>query len=499
MLSGETLKRPRAEPYKEGIRKAFRRIARLARFTSTIGKGRKDRGQHPVSLHSVFRHRSQLGVPIYSVMPQILILPEVAAEADLSPSLPRIYLSHLESPTHVRLVMPAVHVDWRAGPHKHSVAFAISCVHSRATQYTKECVSNHLEHAGYSLEELRQMFSGIQRDFSSELDPSRWQKDVRCAVQNMVRAVSSRLRAELERMESVDLTIRQADLEGKLSHRDAEVIGAALQGVISILTPLWKDSIMEPDSRDTFLQVVKRWKNSWNIDPSLPLGKLRRLAEHRESDNASTMEDVVHLRNLTKELLARTSKRFNFLRSLRRLTDEKISLIDKQKITKELEPRLRTILDSATAIPEMSVRRAIESLPEYDGGTASVYRLSMSTGSFENTVKRGSSNTALTEASSVTEVTLQADLSEKIRHLLSITSGSEDMGPNQWMGMAESARKLLSEIHTGSQLEHTESSIKEEVLIILRQLTAVFQERTTVSDSGRSDQQSRIPIEKLCE
>lgn len=434
-------------------------------------------------------------------MPQVLILPQGASEADLSPNLPRIYLSDLESPTHVRLEMPAVYVYRKAGPHRHSVSIAISCVRSRATQYTKECVSNHLRHAGYSLEGLRRMYSGVQRDFTRELDPNWWQKDVRCAVQSMVRAMSNRLRAELERMGSVDLTIRPADLEGGLSHEDFEAIGAALQGVVSILRPLWEDSIMEPESRDTFLQVVKRWKNSWNIDPALPLGKLRRLARHRESDNASTTEDFVHLRDLTKELLARTSHRFNFLRSLRRLTDEKISLIDKQKITKELEPRLRTILDLATAIPEMSVRRAIESLAEYDGGTASVYRLSMSTGRFENTVKRGSSNTALTEASSVTEVTLQADLSEKIRHLLSVTPGSEDMGPNQWMGMAESARTLLSEIHIGSQLEHTEGSIREEVLIILRQITAVFQERTTASNSGRSDQQSRIriPIEKLCE
>jgi hypothetical protein len=459
---------------------------------------------------------------------KIRILPSEAIGRDVSRTtadretsfshLPCIYLlGAMIGPgsrfTHVRLEMPKVEpLEGMQNSAYYYVTVPSKSSPGRVAQKARECVDKHLDHAQYSLANIRLLYQQTRKGFSSEVDPELCLEEFKISVEAMRTAVRARLAKRIQEMVTVDLTIRQANHQAALSAEDSAIVAGSLRKIISLLQPLWTDDVLKPALtivtarrrlRDSFLQVVERWKNSWENGPTCAAGSLQRLANYQDYNHASTIEDFAHLVELVTQLLAKMNRNGGsdgITRSLRTLTsNHRLLFREEQKIRKDLRPALCPILN--VAVPDLRIRimRLSESLDASGSAseeTTSVYRLTISNGSLEEDI-HDSSNAAPSVATFVTEVTLQSDLYQRISDLFSELPGGGNLQPSQWDAMADCVPTIMSESHKGHPLEHTDESIKKEVSVVLRRLTEVLRDRASIIDSYLSDQEYRRTVHYL--
>jgi hypothetical protein len=364
---------------------------------------------------------------------------------------------------------------------------------------TKVFMRRYLVEAGHSLSQLHDILAMTQKAYlGSNDDPVELAQAPASVIMNcMCQSVIASLKARIREEETVEIVIRQANIQSGLLPEELQSIAVSLKDlVIPALVPLWKDTIVDAKSgrsnngepRGIVLREVKRWKASWSNGPTVATGRLQRLAEYPNSTNAPSLEDFAHLRDLSEQLLVsiETGDR-RLSRLLNRLVNAKLLSSDEEsKILLDMGNGLRDILGIAAAIPEIRLKRVSTSFEADSWNTTGFYRISISDVTGGEDSKKRSTYATSNRATAMTEVTLEPNLHEKINHFLSKTSDSMNLEKDQWEGLSASAQTMLSEVESGSQLKRADASIRADVQTLLRDLTMACAAQAMKNRAGSS-------------
>lgn len=401
----------------------------------------------------------------------------------------------------VKLEMP----DIRAGQdygRTLCLSFKTSEGKSKVNAKTKAWIRTNLKRAGYTLPQLREMHALTEPAYlEGGADPTRLGTPacefIGFICQSVMFSLKSKIEEIAEETATVDITIQQAHIhKRRLSLTDSETLAKLLNDVVfPLLTPLWKDSILHPkvtkleggEIRNKIVREVKKWKSAWDVDLNNSEGSLKRLAHYCDGRAASTLQDFAHLRDLAAQLLLVTGTGANLQRLLMTLkSHESIVFDDERRILNDLRPALHRILDIAAALPEMKLQRVPDSFESSLRDTASTYRLSFSDGMIGQKSKPESVNPTVSEAISVTEVTLKPDMHQEINNFVLEAANSLKLEWDQWEGLAASAQTMLSEIESGRELTRADPSIRANVQTLLRDLMMACSAQAMKNRAGSS-------------